>query len=85
GNGTDIWTDFNAAEGDMIDVSALLSDQAVNASNLGNYITLEQRGDDTVVKIDRDGLVTDPSYAPTELIILQNTTSTSLVLDDLIK
>ena len=49
------------------------------------HITLEQRGDDTVVKIDRDGLVTDPSYAPTELIILQNTTSTSLVLDDLIK
>ena len=85
GNGTDTWTDFNAAEGDMIDVSALLSDQTVNASNLGNYITLEQRGDDTVVKIDRDGLVTDPSYAPTELIILQNTTSASLVLDDLIK
>ncbi|MFC6167001.1 SwmB domain-containing protein [Acinetobacter terrestris] len=85
GNDTDIWTDFNAAEGDIIDVSALLSDQTVNASNLGNYITLEQRGDDTVVKIDRDGLVTDPSYAPTELIILQNTTSTSLVLDDLIK
>ncbi|OAL79651.1 hypothetical protein AY606_03075 [Acinetobacter sp. SFB] len=85
GNGTDTWTDFNAAEGDMIDVSALLSDQTVNASNLGNYITLEQRGHDTVVTIDRDGSVTDISYAPTELIILQNTNSASLVLDDLIK
>ena len=41
GNGTDTWTDFNAVEGDTIDVSALLSDQAVDASNLGNYITLE--------------------------------------------
>ncbi|OLO13281.1 hypothetical protein BUV99_13925, partial [Corynebacterium diphtheriae] len=41
----DTWTDFNAVEGDTIDVSALLSDQAVDASNLGNYITLEQRGD----------------------------------------
>ncbi|WP_228259920.1 SwmB domain-containing protein [Acinetobacter sp. ANC 4779] len=85
GNGTDTWTDFNAAEGDMIDVSALLSDQTVNASNLGNYITLEQRGNDTVVTIDRDGSVTDISYAPKELIILQNTNSASLVLDDLIK
>ncbi|ENX06777.1 type I secretion C-terminal target domain-containing protein [Acinetobacter variabilis] len=35
GNGTDTWTDFNAVEGDTIDVSALLSDQAVDASNLG--------------------------------------------------
>ncbi|WP_445660910.1 SwmB domain-containing protein [Acinetobacter sp. F16] len=85
GNDTDTWTDFNAAEGDIIDVSALLSDQPVNASNLGNYITLDQRGDDTIVMIDRDGSVTDASYTPTELIILQNTDSTSLVLEDLIK
>ena len=85
GNDTDTWTDFNASEGDIIDVSALLSDQPVNASNLGNYITLDQRGDDTIVMIDRDGSVTDASYTSTELIILQNTDSTSLVLEDLIK
>ena len=85
GNDTDTWTDFNASEGDIIDVSALLSDQTVNASNLGSYITLDQRGDDTIVMIDRDGSATDASYTPTELIILQNTDSTSLVLEDLIK
>ena len=85
GNDRDTWTDFNAAEGDIIDVSALLSDQPVNASNLGSYITLDQRGDDTIVMIDRDGSATDASYTPTELIILQNTDSTSLVLEDLIK
>ncbi|EXA60351.1 type I secretion C-terminal target domain protein [Acinetobacter baumannii 348935] len=60
---TDTWTDFNAVEGDTIDVSALLSDQAVDASNLGNYITLEQRGDDTVVTIDRDGSDTNTTFS----------------------
>jgi len=85
GNGTDTWTDFNAVEGDTIDVSALLSDQAVDASNLGNYITLEQRGDDTVVTIDRDGSDTDTTFARADLLILQNVDSATLQLDDIIK
>ncbi|WP_414629282.1 SwmB domain-containing protein [Acinetobacter variabilis] len=85
GNGTDTWTDFNAFEGDTIDVSALLSDQAVDASNLGNYITLEQRGDDTVVTIDRDGSDTDTTFARADLLILQNVDSATLQLDDIIK
>ncbi len=85
GNGTDIWTDFNAVEGDTIDVSALLSDQAVDASNLGNYITLEQRGDDTVVTIDRDGSDTNTTFARADLLILQNVDSATLQLDDIIK
>ncbi|MEK5753916.1 SwmB domain-containing protein [Acinetobacter variabilis] len=85
GNGTDTWTDFNAAEGDTIDVSALLSDQAVDASNLGNYITLEQRGDDTVVTIDRDGSDTNTTFARADLLILQNVDSATLQLDDIIK
>ncbi|WP_179993290.1 MULTISPECIES: type I secretion C-terminal target domain-containing protein [unclassified Acinetobacter] len=85
GNGTDTWTDFNAVEGDTIDISALLSDQAVDASNLGNYITLEQRGDDTVVTIDRDGSDTDTTFARADLLILQNVDSATLQLDDIIK
>jgi len=85
GNGTDTWTDFNAVEGDTIDVSALLSDQVVDASNLGNYITLEQRGDDTVVTIDRDGSDTDTTFARADLLILQNVDSATLQLDDIIK
>ena len=85
GNGTDTWTDFNAVEGDTIDVSALLSDQAVDASNLGNYITLEQRGDDTVVTIDRDGSDTNTTFARADLLILQNVDSATLQLDDIIK
>ncbi|HJE54544.1 MAG TPA: type I secretion C-terminal target domain-containing protein, partial [Acinetobacter pseudolwoffii] len=85
GNGTDIWTDFNIDEGDQIDISALLQDQDVSASTLSNYVTLEQRGDDTVVTIDRDGSATDITYAKTDLIILENTTAANLALDDLIK
>src|SRR5690606_10439779 len=45
----DIWTDFSQAEGDQIDISALLSVQNVDDSTLGDYVTLEQRGNDTVV------------------------------------
>ncbi|MDM1275902.1 type I secretion C-terminal target domain-containing protein, partial [Acinetobacter indicus] len=85
GNGTDTWTDFNATEGDSIDISALLSEQSVTSETLGNFVTLEQRGEHTVVTIDRDGSATDTTYAKTDLIILENTTASNLVLDDLIK
>ncbi len=85
GNGTDTWTDFNATEGDSIDISALLSEQSVTSETLGNFVTLEQRGEHTVVTIDRDGSATDITYAKTDLIILENTTASNLVLDDLIK
>ncbi|WP_374855382.1 BapA/Bap/LapF family large adhesin [Acinetobacter indicus] len=85
GNGHDVWTDFNATEGDSIDISALLSEQSVTSETLGNFVTLEQRGEHTVVTIDRDGSATDTTYAKTDLIILENTTASNLVLDDLIK
>ncbi|MBA0155039.1 type I secretion C-terminal target domain-containing protein, partial [Acinetobacter indicus] len=85
GNGTDTWTDFNATEGDSIDISALLGEQSVTSETLGNFVTLEQRGEHTVVTIDRDGSATDTTYAKTDLIILENTTASNLVLDDLIK
>ncbi|MEX5441056.1 BapA/Bap/LapF family large adhesin [Acinetobacter indicus] len=85
GNGTDTWTDFNATEGDSIDISALLGEQSVTSETLGNFVTLEQHGEHTVVTIDRDGSATDTTYAKTDLIILENTTASNLVLDDLIK
>ncbi|WP_411684057.1 GA-like domain-containing protein [Acinetobacter indicus] len=85
GNGTDTWTDFNATEGDSIDISALLGEQSVTSETLGNFVTLEQRGEHTVVTIDRNGSATDTTYAKTDLIILENTTASNLVLDDLIK
>ncbi|WP_228199065.1 BapA/Bap/LapF family large adhesin [Acinetobacter sichuanensis] len=50
GNGVDTWTDFNADQGDMIDISELLDDQAT-ADNIKDYVTYE----DGVLKIDRNG------------------------------
>nr|WP_228258187.1 type I secretion C-terminal target domain-containing protein [Acinetobacter baumannii] len=50
GNGFDTWTDFNASEGDKIDISKLL-DGNQTADNIKDYVTYE----DGVLKIDRNG------------------------------
>ena len=76
----DIWADFSKAEGDKIDVSSLLSGKGANATNISQYITIEQSGKDSVVKIDLDGKGTQ--YAPKELVILENNTTS---LDELLK
>ncbi|EOF4706023.1 beta strand repeat-containing protein, partial [Klebsiella oxytoca] len=55
GNGSDTWKDFSVAQGDHIDVSALLVGWDGNSSSLGNYVTLSYVGSNTVVSIDRDG------------------------------
>ena len=76
----DIWSDFSKSEGDKIDVSSLLSGKGVTASNISQYVTVEQSGKDSIVKIDLDGKGTQ--YAPKELVILENNTTT---LDELLK
>ncbi|EPR84350.1 hypothetical protein L289_1478 [Acinetobacter gerneri DSM 14967 = CIP 107464 = MTCC 9824] len=50
GNGFDTWTDFNASEGDKIDISKLL-DGNQTVDNIKDYVTYE----DGVLKIDRNG------------------------------
>ncbi len=76
----DYWADFSKAEGDKIDVSSLLSNKGVNASNIGSFVSVEKQGTDTVVKIDLDGKGTQ--HVAKELVVLQNTDTT---LDDLLK
>ena len=85
GNGTDVWTDFSAADGDTIDLTALLAGQAVTDQNLGNFVSVTQSGNNTVVSIDRDGSASNTTYAKVDLIVLENTTASSLALDELIK
>jgi VCBS repeat-containing protein len=75
GNGHDIWTDFNLVEGDKIDITELLADQTVDGGNIGDFVTVTQVGNDTVISIDRDGTAST-SYNPTELLTLQNTNTT---------
>ena len=50
GNGLDTWADFNAVEGDMIDITALL-DGNQTAGNIGNYLKYE----DGTLYVDRKG------------------------------
>jgi len=76
----DVWTDFSKAQGDKIDVSSLLSNKGVNASNIGQFVSIEKQGTNSVVKIDLDGAGTQ--HASKELVVLQNTDTT---LDELLK
>ncbi|MEX0566662.1 beta strand repeat-containing protein [Raoultella terrigena] len=70
GNGSDIWKDFSVAQGDHIDVSALLVGWDGSSSSLGNYVTLSYVGSNTIVSIDRDGTA-GASHQSTTLITLQ--------------
>ncbi|WUQ93155.1 type I secretion C-terminal target domain-containing protein [Acinetobacter guillouiae] len=78
GNGTDEWTDFKLAQGDKVDVRALLD--GANADNIANYVSVTSDGEgNTLISIDRDG--TGNAYNSTDLIVLKNTDTT---LDELL-
>ncbi|MCR4532672.1 BapA/Bap/LapF family large adhesin, partial [Acinetobacter venetianus] len=78
GNGHDTWTDFNLAQGDKVDVSALLD--GANADNIANYVSVTSDGaGNTLISVDRDG--TGNTYNSTDLIVLKNTDTT---LDELL-
>lgn len=55
GNGHDTWTDFNASQGDEIDLSDLLTSVSADQSNLSDYVQVHQDGTDTVVAVDKTG------------------------------
>ncbi|WP_286994459.1 type I secretion C-terminal target domain-containing protein [Acinetobacter sp.] len=81
GNGHDTWTDFSKADGDKIDITALLSGQSVSSSPINNYVTVTTKGADTVISIDRDGSA-GHTYDSTELLTLKNVNTT---LDELLQ
>ncbi|WP_373686430.1 Ig-like domain-containing protein [Acinetobacter sp. YH12098] len=77
GNATDTWKDFHFgdtatdSEADKIEFSAdfftgLLEDH----SNIADYISVTEDGDNVVVSVDRDGSAT--AYHSTELLVLEN-------------
>ncbi|WP_180173821.1 BapA/Bap/LapF family large adhesin, partial [Acinetobacter sp. YH01024] len=56
GNGHDTWNDFNASEGDKVNIKALLQGQNVNQSNIDQFVSVKSDGKgNTVISIDRDG------------------------------
>jgi hypothetical protein len=59
GNGHDTWTDFNAAQGDKIDLSSLLTSVSADQSNLPTFLQVHQQSNgaatNTIVSIDPTG------------------------------
>ncbi|MFC4953507.1 beta strand repeat-containing protein [Acinetobacter puyangensis] len=74
GNGKDSWTDFDADQGDKIDISDLLVDFDENTSDIKDYISYENG----VLIIDRDG--TGATHNQVDLISF----TTDKTLDELI-
>ncbi len=76
GNPTDTITDFNkssgvynSAEGDVLDLAALLVGETGTASNLTNFLNFSESSGDTIIKIDVDG---GGSFGtPDQTIVLQ--------------
>jgi Ca2+-binding RTX toxin-like protein len=82
--GTDIITDFNAAEGDVLDLQDLLQNES--ADNLSDYLEVDSGdfdgdgdADDTRIKVDSDG--SNNFSTPDQIIVLEDQTQ---LLQDLI-
>ena len=71
-NNTDVIEDYNVADGDMLDISDLLSAYNAKADNLADFVKIEINEKDSIVSIDRDGKGTN--YAWTAIAMLENTT-----------
>ncbi len=81
GNGHDTWNDFNKAEGDKVDIKALLQGQNVDKSNIDQFVSVKSDGKgNTVISIDRDGTGTKFGDK-VELLTLKNT---DVTLQDLL-
>ncbi|EMJ7624370.1 BapA prefix-like domain-containing protein [Enterobacter hormaechei] len=75
GNSTgDHWTNFSLTQGDKIDIGDLLVGWNGSASTLGNYVSVSQSGNNTVISIDRDG--TGAAYTKSALVTLDNVQTT---------
>ena len=75
GNSTgDHWTNFSLTQGDKVDIGDLLVGWNGSASTLGNYVSVSQSGNNTVISIDRDG--TGAAYTKSTLVTLDNVQTT---------
>nr|WP_071524118.1 type I secretion C-terminal target domain-containing protein [Enterobacter hormaechei] len=59
---------------DKIDIGDLLVGWNGSASTLGNYVSVSQSGNNTVISIDRDG--TGAAYTKSALVTLDNVQTT---------
>ncbi|WP_228128345.1 beta strand repeat-containing protein [Acinetobacter bouvetii] len=78
GNGHDTWSDFSKAQGDVIDISSLLT--GATADNIANYVSVTTANGVSTISIDRDG--SGPAYTSKVDLITINETTT---LEELLK
>lgn len=80
GDGGDMITDFNVAQGDALDIKDLLVRYDPTTSVLADFVRLDVAGDSTTVAVDADGSANGANYVP--LATLQGVTD--LTLDQLL-
>ncbi|WP_257223874.1 type I secretion C-terminal target domain-containing protein, partial [Acinetobacter sp. YH1901134] len=78
GNGHDTWSDFSTSQGDVIDISSLLS--GATAANIASYVSVTTSNGVSTISIDRDGAGT--TYNSKVDLLTINEAST---LEELIK
>jgi Ca2+-binding RTX toxin-like protein len=70
GDGVDRILDYNAAEGDRLDLSALLdSSFGAAGSRVEDFVQLTQSGSDIAVQVDADGAANGADFAPVIVLV----------------
>ncbi|PZW92567.1 putative secreted protein (type I secretion substrate), partial [Pseudomonas sp. 478] len=78
--GGDHILDYNFAEGDTVDLSALLNANFVNGtSQVSDFVQLAQSGSDVTVKVDVDGAANGTNFADVAVLANTGTSGTDLV------
>ncbi len=78
--GGDTILDYNFAEGDALDLSALLSANFVSGvSQASDFVQLAQSGNDITVKVDADGAANGTNFADVAVLANTGTSGTDLV------
>ena len=85
-DGPDTITDFTVAQGDILDISDVLAGAQITPEQFaalpGSYLTFEQSGSDTIVKLDLDGA--GAGAATLTVATLQGVTAATLDVSTLI-
>ena len=62
-NNVDIIADFNTSQGDIIDITSLLTGYDPLTSVITDYVLIETSGSNSTLKVDRDGAGTEYGFA----------------------
>ncbi|MCB1783710.1 MAG: type I secretion C-terminal target domain-containing protein [Alphaproteobacteria bacterium] len=75
-DGSDTVYDFNAAEGDKLDLSAVLTGYNALVDAIADFVVVTEVSGNSLISVDLDGL--GGAYAPTHLVTLEGVTGLNL-------